>query len=133
MADAFELKSLAPILLVERIEPCLPFWVEQLGFALVTTVPEQSPFVFAIVARGGVEIMLQTTASAAEDMGGATAEVRESIVYLSVGSLDAVLSAIGDAEILVPRRTTFYGADEVWVRAPGGTVVGFSAPAVGQQ
>jgi uncharacterized glyoxalase superfamily protein PhnB len=127
MADAFALKSLAPILLVERIEPCLPFWVERLGFALVTTVPEASPFAFAIVARGGVEIMLQTSASAAEDMGGATASVRDSIVYLSVDALEPVLAAIGDAEIVVPRRTTFYGADEIWVRDPAGTVVGFSA------
>jgi len=28
---------------------------------------------------------------------------------------------------VVPRRTTFYGADEIFVRAPGGHTVGFAA------
>ncbi len=30
-------------------------------------------------------------------------------------------------EVVVPRRTTFYGADEIFVRAPCGTLVGFAA------
>ena len=32
------------------------------------------------------------------------------------------------AEVIAPRRTTFYGSDEIWVREPGGNVVGFSKP-----
>lgn len=29
-------------------------------------------------------------------------------------------------EVVVPRRSTFYGAEEVFVREPGGNVVGFA-------
>jgi hypothetical protein len=30
------------------------------------------------------------------------------------------------ADIVVPRRSTFYGADEVFAREPGGHIVGFA-------
>jgi hypothetical protein len=33
---------------------------------------------------------------------------------------------VGDYELLVPRRKTFYGAEEIFVREPGGNVVGFA-------
>ena len=46
--------------------------------------------------------------------------------------LDAVIAGVGDAEVLVPRRQTFYGMDEIFVRPPCGTVVGFAA-SVGEE
>jgi hypothetical protein len=52
-------------------------------------------------------------------------------LYATVESLDPVIEALGDAEVLVPRRKTFYGADEVFVRAPCGTVVGLAAHPAG--
>jgi catechol 2,3-dioxygenase-like lactoylglutathione lyase family enzyme len=127
MTDNITLKSLAPILIVDDIAPCLPFWAERLGFSLVTTVPEAPPFGFAILARDGIEIMLQTRASSVADTGDITRDVRVSVVYLSVGAIDPVIAALGEADIAVPRRTTFYGADEVWVRDPAGNLVGFAA------
>lgn len=128
MTDATTVKSLAPILLVDAIEPSLPFWVDGLGFALTTAVPETAPHAFAIVAREGIEVMLQTRSSATEDLGGAV-PAGPSVVYISVGALGPVLSALGKVDIAVQRRTTFYGADEVFVRDPGGHLVGLAAPA----
>jgi uncharacterized glyoxalase superfamily protein PhnB len=78
--------------------------------------------------RDGIELMLQTKSSSAEDTGDITAHVHASVLYFSVGSIDDVLAALVDTDIAVPRRTTFYGADEVWVRDPAGNVVGFAAP-----
>jgi catechol 2,3-dioxygenase-like lactoylglutathione lyase family enzyme len=127
MTDGITLKSLAPILIIDAIEPSLPFWTDRLGFAVVATVPEAAPYDFAIVARDGIEVMLQTRASAAADTGDVTANVQASALYLSVGAIDPVVAALGTAEIVVPRRTTFYGADEVWVRDPAGNLVGFAA------
>jgi uncharacterized glyoxalase superfamily protein PhnB len=127
MADNIAFKGLAPILVVDAIEPCLPFWTERLGFACVTTVPEASPFGFAMLVRDGVEVMLQTRASGVEDTGHIVENVRASMIYLTVEAIDPVLAALAEADIAVPRRTTFYGADEVWVRDPAGNVVGFAA------
>jgi uncharacterized glyoxalase superfamily protein PhnB len=121
------IKSLAPILLVESIEPSLPFWVEQLGFSLTVTVPDAAPLAFAIVARDCVEVMLQSRASAGEDLGDLGA-MGPALLYISVAALEPVLAAIEHASIVVPRRTTFYGSDEIYVRDPAGNVIGFSAP-----
>ena len=47
-------------------------------------------------------------------------------LFIEVESLDAVLPKLEGVEIVVPERKTFYGAREVFVRAPCGTVVGFA-------
>ena len=128
MTQAIEVKSLAPILVVNEIEPVLPFWVDRLGFAVITTVPEAGPYVFAIVARDGAQVMLQTRASASEDLNADLGSISAGVVYVSVAALDPVIGALGDAaEIVVARRTTFYGADEIFVRDPAGNLVGLAA------
>ena len=128
MTQAIEVKSLAPILVVNEIERVLPFWVDRLGFAVITAVPEASPYVFAIVARDGAQVMLQTRASASEDLNADLGSIGAGVVYVSVAALDPVIGALGDAaEIVVARRTTFYGADEIFVRDPAGNLVGLAA------
>jgi hypothetical protein len=52
-------KKATPVMIVERIEPVLPFWVERLGFAKTVEVPEDDhPFRGA--REGRVELMFQT-------------------------------------------------------------------------
>ena len=121
-------KSLAPILVVDAIEPCLPFW-QAVGFQAGMTVPDQAPYVFAIVSNGGIEIMLQTRASVREDTPAVAENVTASILYISVASLEPILAALSDAPVVVARRTTFYGADEISFLDPAGNVIGFAAPA----
>jgi hypothetical protein len=126
MSGAVQLNSLAPILIVETIAPCLPFW-EAIGFSATVTVPDAPPFGFAIVARNGIEVMLQTRDSVESDMAGVAERVIAGALYLSVANLDAVISALGNAPVIVPRRKTFYGADEIFVLDPAGNVIGFAA------
>ncbi len=57
------MKKLTPVLMVEEIEPCLPFWVERLGFQKVTEVPEGDKLGFVILAKGNVQVMYQSRAS----------------------------------------------------------------------
>ena len=45
-----------------------------------------------------------------------------------MADLDAVVDAVAGLELVVPRRRTFYGMDEVGVREPGGRVVVFAQP-----
>lgn len=118
--------KLTPILVVEAIEPCLEFWVDRLGFEKTVEVPHGDRLGFAILVRGGLELMLQTRASVADDVPSLAAGPHGSVLYLDVGDLDEVVAALGDVEVLVPERTTFYGAREVFVREPGGHVVGFA-------
>jgi len=129
------MKKATPLITVDAIEPCLPFWTEGMGFELTATVPEEGAFDFAMLQNGAVELMYQSRASidadlgasgAPADLGGTLAEDTAAL-FIEVESLDDVLEGLGDATILVPRRKTFYGMDEVFVRAPCGTVIGFAA------
>ncbi len=45
-----------------------------------------------------------------------------------MSDIEAVERAVQGVEIVVPRRQTFYGADEIGVREPGGNVVMFAQP-----
>ncbi|HSM35875.1 MAG TPA: VOC family protein [Longimicrobiales bacterium] len=128
--------SITPILVVDAIEPCLPFWTDRLGFETVATVPHGDALGFAMLRRGEVEIMYQSRASVDDDLGeaapgqvGLGSELAGSTVtlFVTVESLDGVLEALDGADVVVPRRQTFYGMDEVFVRAPCGTLVGFAA------
>jgi len=49
-----------------------------------------------------------------------------SILYIHVTNLDEIIAAVEGAPVLVPKRTTFYGAMEYSVREPGGSAVSFS-------
>lgn len=48
------------------------------------------------------------------------------MLYVAVDDLEAVERALDGVPVVVPRRTTFYGATETGVREPGGNVVVFS-------
>jgi Glyoxalase/Bleomycin resistance protein/Dioxygenase superfamily len=132
------MRKATPILTVEAIEPCLPFWTG-LGFEITASVPQGEALAFAMLQMGPVELMYQSRASIDADLGasGAPAELGADLagstaaLFVEVEDLDAVISSIGDAEVIVPRRTTFYGMDEIFVRAPCGTLVGFAAKSEG--
>jgi hypothetical protein len=120
------MKKVTPILYVEAIEPSLSFW-QRLGFERTAEVPEGDALGFVILARGGVEVMYQTRASVAADVPAlASTPMRGAILFIEVDDLDAVADALSGHEVAVPRRTTFYGADELWLREPAGNLVGFA-------
>lgn len=122
------MKKLTPILYVDAIEPCLPFWVDRLGFTKTVEVPHENAIGFVILARDGLELMYQTWASAAADVAGATTRTtgRSAALYIEVENLDQVERALRGAEVVHPRRKAFYGATEIFVREPGGHVIGFA-------
>ena len=127
-----EMRKLSPLLTVEAIEPCLPFWVERLGFAKVVEVPDGSSLGFVILAKDGVEIMYQSRASVAKDIppmaSGAAGAMPAMGLFIEVGDIDAVEQSLSGVPHVIPRRKTFYGMDEVVVRDPGGYVVVFAQP-----
>src|SRR2546428_5577766 len=62
-----QFSKLTPNLLVANVERSLSFYVDVLGFERGMTVPEQSPFVFAAVARGAIEIFFNHAAAAVQE------------------------------------------------------------------
>jgi uncharacterized glyoxalase superfamily protein PhnB len=123
------MKKLTPILTVDAIEPCLPFWTDRLDFEVTATVPHEGAMGFAMLRKGPVEIMYQSRASVADDVPAIADLVagQTTTLFVEVEALDPVVEALDGAQVLVPRRQTFYGMDEIFVRADCGTVVGFAA------
>ncbi len=125
---AFYLKRITPVLMVERIEPCLAFW-EALGFDRTADVPHGDHLGFVILEKNGLEVMYQTKESVAEDVPALAGQAMGgTMLFLEVLDLDAVIDAVGDAPVVFPRRKTFYGMEEIGLREPGGNAVTFAMP-----
>jgi uncharacterized glyoxalase superfamily protein PhnB len=130
------MKKLTPVLVVEEIEPSLRLWVERLGFEKTAEVPEGDKLGFVILARGGVEIMYQTRLSAEREVEreGLPQAMRpvpgRTALFIEldgVSELDEIRQKVEGFEVIVPYRETAYGAKELWLREPGGHLVGFAA------
>ena len=119
--------KLTPNLIVESIEENLPFWVGRLGFEKTVEVPRQEVLGFVILKKGDVELMLQTRASLAEDVAPFGADSHRSVLYLAVDDLEPIRTALAGYPLVVPERTTFYGAREIIVRDPAGNGICFGA------
>ena len=126
------MKKLTPVIMVDAIEPCLPFW-ERLGFAKVAEVPEGDRLGFVILAKDSVEVMYQTHESVEKDAAGLVPRTygHGAALFIEVSDVASVASALEGIEIVVPRRKTFYGMDEIGVREPGGHIVMFAQPVAG--
>lgn len=122
------MKKLTPIMMVDAIEPCLPFWTERLGFTLTNQVPEGDRMGFAMLQQGPVEIMYQTRTSVLADVPHvAESEAgTRTLLFIEVADVADVARRLEGVEIVVPMRETFYGSKEIFVRAPCGTTVGFA-------
>jgi catechol 2,3-dioxygenase-like lactoylglutathione lyase family enzyme len=129
MASPTLVSRLTPVILVDEVAPCVPFWTERLGFETVAEVPgpDGQPQ-FAMLLRDGVEVMYQTWASTAAESAAAVAAPRGHSValFIEVTDIDRVDRALAGIPRVAERHQTFYGMDEFSVREPGGAVVTFA-------
>ena len=125
-------RRLTPLLVVDRIEPCLPFWVDRLGFTQTVALPEGDALGFVILEKDGVEVMYQSRASVAHDVPALAGMKGDGVArFIEVGDNEAVERALEGVERVIPRRRTFYGMDEIGVREPGGYAITFAQPVAG--
>jgi uncharacterized glyoxalase superfamily protein PhnB len=120
--------KITAVLLVEEIEPCIKFWCDGLGFEKTVEVPEGDKIGFVIFSNGKVELMYQTFASVAKDDPNRTDVMRKgpAFLYVEVANLDDAIAAVKGAPVVMPVRTTFYGAKEIGVKDPGGHIITFA-------
>jgi uncharacterized glyoxalase superfamily protein PhnB len=121
-------KRITPVLFAEEVEPCVKFWVDRLGFQKTAEVPEGNKLGFAMLQKGNVELMYQSYASADKDASSISQLVRKgpTFLYVEVDSLDETIAAIHGAEVVMPVRTTFYGAKEISIKDPAGHFITFA-------
>jgi len=124
--------KLTPNLLVANVERSLSFYVDVLGFERGMTVPEQSPFVFAAVTSGAVEIFFNDAATAVKEYPafagkplGATGTLF--IELEGPGTIDAFHDRIKpQVTTTMPLVTQFYGMREFAIADPDGYVITFA-------
>jgi len=123
-----QVRKSTPVLIVDVIEPSLPFWQERLGFARPTEVPDGDHLGFVILANGAVEIMYQTAALLQKDSNAHTAAFKgdKTFLFVEVDDIDSLATALKGFEIFMPRRETFYGSTEIGYLEPGGHLVTFA-------
>ena len=123
-----EVKRVTAVLLVEEIEPCLNFWVDRLGFTKTAEVPDGNKLAFVILQKGATEVMYQTFASVEKDNAQAAKDARKgpTFLYVEVDDLEAVIASLKGVPVVMPVRTTFYGAKEIGVKDPAGHFITFA-------
>jgi lactoylglutathione lyase len=122
-------RKLTPNLVVASVERSLAFYVDTLGFARGMTVPDESPFLFASVTGGPVEIFFNDAAAAIKEypaFGGKPLGATGTM-FIELEGVDALHERIKAAvKIVMPLVTQFYGMREFAIEDPDGYVITFA-------
>lgn len=120
--------KVTPILFVESIEPCLPFWLDKLGFQKIVEVPEGQKIGFVILIHNGGEVMLQTLSGRAADFKmESQLGAGSSTLFIEVDNFDDIRQRVQGMPFVIPERVTFYGMREIGIQDPGGHLLVFAA------
>jgi catechol 2,3-dioxygenase-like lactoylglutathione lyase family enzyme len=125
------LKKLTPNLIVADVERSIAFYRDRLGFTVESTVPDASPYVFAIVKSGAVEIFLNSPGQALEEypahkgrpIGGTLT------LFIEVGDIQTSYDELKDrVQVVMPLEKKWYGTTEFAFLDPDGYIITFAQP-----
>src|SRR5271154_7221151 len=100
--------KVTPVRIVDRIEPCLPFWCDALGYEKRAEVPHEGPLGFVLLENAPGGVSQQRQASLEADLPAVAKRKPHTVLFIEVKSLAEAREATTNAEILVADRTTFY-------------------------
>jgi len=107
-----QIRKLTPNLVVRNVEASLRFYSEILGLEKAMTVPDESPYIFAAVSNGAVEIFFNDQKSVAAEYPKLAASIGASLtLYMEVDSLQPVFDRVqkAGAKVSMPITDQFYG------------------------
>ncbi|MDP5274261.1 VOC family protein [Chengkuizengella axinellae] len=133
-----KLKKFTTNFIVEDVSNSIVYYRDILGFQLEMVVDDKQKttneintdqkYVFAIMSRDGIQIMLQTPDSIAEDVPAfkeSSAGV-SACFYLEVEGVSAYYEEVREkVEIVRELYTTWYGMQEFHIRDCNGNFIGF--------
>lgn len=121
--------KLTPNLVVGSVERSLAFYVDTLGFTRGMTVPDASPFAFASVTSGDIEIFFNDAAAAVKELPvfAGTPIGCTGTLFVEVEDVDALHDRLKPlVKIVMPIVTQFYGMREFAFEDPDGYVLTFA-------
>ena len=122
-------RKLTPNLIVSSVEQSLSFYEQVLGFTRGMTVPDHTPFVFASVTSGPVEVFFNDRSTVAKEspqlagksMGGGNT------MFIEIDGIDSYHEEINArVKIVLPIVTQWYGMREFAIEDPDGYVITFA-------
>lgn len=125
----FVFSKLTPNLIVADVDRSIAFYRDVLGFTVGMHVPDESPFVFAGVQCGEVEIFLNAPGPAYEEypafkdrsIGGTLTLF---IHVTGVRKMHAEL--LGRVNVVMPLERKWYGVTEFAITDPDGYIITFA-------
>ena len=121
--------SVTPSLIVRDVERSTAFYRDVLGFAIKTTVPDESPFVFVWLERDTVPVFLNDPGAVANDIPAAAGRAPggTATLFFVVTDVDALHAQVAPhAPVVMPLKTQFYGMREFAIEDPDGHVLTFA-------
>ncbi|HET9057603.1 MAG TPA: VOC family protein [Chitinophagaceae bacterium] len=107
------MESISPNIFVNNIRQTIDFY-KQLGFQIVATFPEQSDFIWTMMACGKVTFMFQTFESLGNELPMISRQKGGSLLlYIQTKEIRKFYDEIKDKVKIVKKpEKTFYGATE---------------------
>jgi catechol 2,3-dioxygenase-like lactoylglutathione lyase family enzyme len=127
--------DVTPNLIVTDIVRSTAFYRDVLGLSVLTSVPDQPPFVFVWLQRGGVNVFLNAQHAVAEDLpsvasrevGGTNGLFMLIEAETTAAGVDALFESTRErARVLMPLKDQFYGMREFTIEDPDGYVLTFA-------
>lgn len=121
------MKSVSPNIFVRDIQATIDFYRE-LGFEVVTTVPEQGDIIFAMMVCGEVTFMFQTFESLGDDLPTVLRQNGGSLLlYIQTSGIRRFFDQIKSrVKVVKPLEKTFYGATEFTIEDNNGYLLTFA-------
>ena len=116
-------KSIMPVLLAEKLEPCRDFW-NKLGFDTKHAMPEDGSLAYLEIGDENISISYQDRTSA----GYVIPHIKDAIIspsnvsFVFVDNPKEYERKLSKDELLIPYRETMYGTAELWCKDPAGYV-----------
>ena len=122
-----KVKRATPVLFVDSVAATRDFF-KRAGFNVNVEVPDGKALGFSMLERDGALVMVESRDNSNEPAAirARSKQAAASHVFVEVDDLDALVAALGRAEVLVERHKTFYGSDELTYQEPGGHLVTFA-------
>jgi uncharacterized glyoxalase superfamily protein PhnB len=119
--------SISPNIFVKDINKTIDFY-KQLGFNVVTTVPEEGDFVWAMMNCGSVTFMFQTFDSLGSDLPEISRQDGGSLLlYIQTKGIRKLFDQVKDKMIVVKGlEKAFYGATEFSIQDINGYILTFA-------
>ncbi len=122
------MESLTPNIFVRDMERSITFY-ETLGFQLTMHVPDEKPYVWAMLSCGSVSMMIQSF----ESLGTELPEIDRTqnggslLMYIRTTGIRAFFESIKNkVEVVKGLEKTFYGATEFTVKDADGFLLTFA-------